>query len=63
MASQFFLPTLPSNLGPQIDPKDIDNLEIGAAAATTTDVGDRTYGVFDVSPRTGFERNNEAGWC
>src|SRR5260370_13523628 len=24
------------------------------------DFGDRTYGVFDVLPRTGFERNNEA---
>jgi hypothetical protein len=48
-----------SNLGPQIDPKDIDTLEMqrGSYAA---DFGDRTYGVLDVSPRTGFERNNEA---
>jgi outer membrane cobalamin receptor len=47
-----------SNLGPQIDPKDIDALEIqrGSYAA---DYGDRTYGVFNVAPRTGFERNNE----
>lgn len=47
-----------SNLGPQIDPKDIDTVEIqrGSYAA---DFGDRTYGVFNVSPRTGFERNNE----
>ncbi|HVS88432.1 MAG TPA: TonB-dependent receptor [Candidatus Acidoferrum sp.] len=48
-----------SNLGPQIDPKDIDTVEMqrGSYAA---DFGDRTYGVFDVAPRTGFERNNEA---
>src|ERR1700719_2908879 len=48
-----------SNLGPQIDPKDIDTLEAqrGSYAA---DYGDRTYGVFNVEPRTGFERNNEA---
>src|SRR5208282_1695306 len=26
----------------------------------SADYGDRTYGVFNVSPRTGFERNNEA---
>jgi hypothetical protein len=43
-----------SNVGPQIDPKDIDTLETerGSYAA---DVGDRTYGVFDVLPRNGFE--------
>jgi len=48
-----------SNLGPQIDPNDIDTLEMqrGSYAA---DFGDRTYGVFDVAPRTGFERNSEA---
>ncbi len=48
-----------SNLGPQIDPKDIDYLEV-QRGSNNADVGDRTYGVFDVSPRTGFERNNEA---
>jgi outer membrane cobalamin receptor len=48
-----------SNLGPQIDPKDIDTVEAqrGSYAA---DYGDRTYGIFNVAPRTGFERNNEA---
>jgi len=48
-----------SNLGPQIDPKDIDTVEMqrGSYAA---DYGDRTYGIFNVAPRTGFERNNEA---
>ena len=48
-----------SNLGPQIDPKDIDTVEAqrGSYAA---DYGDRTYGIFNVAPRTGFERNNVA---
>ena len=47
-----------SNVGPQIDPKDIDQVETqrGSYAA---DVGDRTYGVFDVLPRNGFERDHE----
>jgi hypothetical protein len=48
-----------SNLGPQIDPKDIGYLEV-QRGSYNADVGDRTYGVFDVSPRTGFERDNEA---
>ena len=47
------------NLGPQIDPKDISNLEV-QRGSYNADVGDRTYGVFDVSPRTGFDRDNEA---
>jgi hypothetical protein len=47
-----------SNVGPQIDPKDIDSLETqrGSYAA---DVGDRTYGVFNVLPRNGFDYNRE----
>lgn len=48
-----------SNIGPQIDPKDIDSVEI-QRGSYSADFGDRTYGVFNVSPRTGFERNNEA---
>jgi len=48
-----------SNLGPQIDPKDIGYLEV-QRGSYNADVGDRTYGVFDISPRTGFERDNEA---
>jgi TonB dependent receptor/Carboxypeptidase regulatory-like domain/TonB-dependent Receptor Plug Domain len=47
-----------SNLGPQIDPKDIDVLEM-QRGSYSADYGDRTYGVFNVAPRTGFERNNE----
>ena len=48
-----------SNLGAQIDPKDIDYLEV-QRGSYTADVGDRTYGVFNVVPRTGFERDREA---
>ena len=47
-----------SNLGAQIDPKDIDYVEV-QRGSYTSDVGDRTYGVFNVVPRTGFERNRE----
>jgi outer membrane cobalamin receptor len=48
-----------SNVGPQINPKDIDQIEIqrGSYAA---DFGDRTYGIFNVAPRTGFESNSDA---
>jgi len=48
-----------SNLGPQIDPKDIDYLEV-QRGSYEADQGDRTYGVFNVVPRTGFERDNQA---
>ncbi|HEY6251961.1 MAG TPA: TonB-dependent receptor [Candidatus Angelobacter sp.] len=48
-----------SNLGPQFDPKDIDYLEVHRGSYEA-DEGDRTYGVFNVVPRTGFERNNQA---
>lgn len=48
-----------SNLGPQIDPKDIDYLEV-ERGSYDAGYGDRTYGVFNIVPRTGFERDNEA---
>ncbi|HKV28865.1 MAG TPA: TonB-dependent receptor, partial [Candidatus Acidoferrales bacterium] len=48
-----------SNVGPQIDPKDIDYLEV-MRGSYDAGYGDRTYGVFNVVPRTGFERNNDA---
>jgi outer membrane receptor for ferrienterochelin and colicin len=47
-----------SNVGPQIDPKDIDYLEAQRGGYSSV-YGDRTYGVFNVVPRSGFERNNE----
>ena len=47
-----------SNLGPQIDPKDIDYLEV-QRGSYDADYGDRTYGIFNIVPRTGFERDKE----
>ncbi len=47
-----------NNLGPQIDPKDIDYLEV-QRGSYDADYGDRTYGIFNVVPRTGFERDRE----
>ena len=48
-----------TNLGPQIDPMDIDYLEI-QRGSYDAEYGDRTYGIFNIVPRTGFERDNEA---
>jgi hypothetical protein len=48
-----------SNLGPQFDPKDIDYLEV-SRGSYGAELGDRTYGAFNVVPRTGFERNRQA---
>ena len=48
-----------TNLGPVIDPKDIDYLEI-QRGSYDADYGDRTYGIFNIVPRNGFESDNEA---
>src|ERR1700751_5706363 len=48
-----------SNVGPQFDPKDIDVMEVHRGSYEAQ-YGDRTYGVFNVVPRSGFERNNDA---
>lgn len=48
-----------SNVGPQFDPKDMDYVEVQRGSYSAL-FGDRTYGVFNVVPRTGFERNNQA---
>jgi outer membrane receptor for ferrienterochelin and colicin len=48
-----------SNVGPQFDPKDIDYLEV-QRGGYSSEYGDRTYGIFNIVPRTGFERNREA---
>ena len=48
-----------SNVGPQFDPKDVDYLEV-ERGGYSAEYGDRTYGVFNVVPRSGFERNNQA---
>jgi carboxypeptidase family protein/TonB-dependent receptor-like protein len=47
-----------NNIGPQIDPKDIDYLE-AQRGSYDAEYGDRTYGVFNIVPRTGFERYRE----
>ena len=48
-----------SNVGPQFDPRDVDYLEV-QRGGYSAEYGDRTYAVFNVVPRSGFERNNEA---
>jgi len=47
------------NVGPQFDPKDLEYVEIDRGSYGA-EFGERTYGVFNVVPRTGFERSNEA---
>jgi outer membrane cobalamin receptor len=47
------------NVGPQIDPKDIDYLEV-QRGGYSAEYGERAFGVFNVVPRSGFERNSEA---
>src|SRR5215471_2476409 len=47
-----------SNVGPQFDPKDIDYLEV-QRGGYNAEYGDRTYGVFNVVTRSGFERDRQ----
>jgi outer membrane receptor protein involved in Fe transport len=47
-----------SNVGPQFDPKDIDYLE-EQRGSYSAEYGDRTYGVFNVVTRSGFERSRQ----
>jgi outer membrane cobalamin receptor len=47
-----------SNVGPQFDPKDVDYVEV-QRGSYDADYGDRTYGVFNIVPRTGFERDRD----
>ena len=47
-----------SNVGPQFDPKDIDYLEV-QRGSYSAEYGDRTYGVLNVAPRSGFDSNRE----
>lgn len=48
-----------SNVGPQIDPMDVDYIQADRGSYEA-DLGDRTYGVFDVVTRSGFEYNRNA---
>jgi outer membrane receptor for ferrienterochelin and colicin len=47
-----------SNVAPQVDPKDIEYLEVQRGSYSAA-YGDRTYAVLNVVPRSGFERNRE----
>ena len=47
-----------SNIGPQIDPRTSTTLEVDRGSYDA-DLGDRTYGMFNVMPRTGFETNRD----
>jgi hypothetical protein len=48
-----------ANVGPQISLGDTDQIEV-QRGSYTADIGDRTYGVFNIAPRNGFERNRDA---
>ena len=50
--------SIASNVGPQFDPKDIDYLEV-QRGGYSADYGDRTYGMFNVVTRSGFERDRQ----
>ncbi len=45
-----------SNVGPQFDPMDADYIEM-QTGGYSAEFGNRTYGVFNVVPRSGFEYN------
>jgi hypothetical protein len=47
-----------SNVGPQFDPKDVEFAEI-QRGSFTSDYGDRTYAVFNLAPRSGFESQRQ----
>jgi len=47
-----------TNVGPQFDPKDIDYVEV-QRGSLSADAGDRTFGVFNVITRSGFERTRQ----
>src|SRR5438270_6704919 len=47
-----------TNVGPQFDPKDVDYLEV-QRGSFSAESGDRTYGVFNVLTRSGFERSRQ----
>lgn len=50
--------SIATNVGPHIDPKNIDYMEV-LRGSYGAEYGERTYGVFNITPRTGFERNRQ----
>jgi hypothetical protein len=47
------------NLGPALNPQDVETLGI-ERGGYLADEGDRTYGIFNVIPKSGFGKDNEA---
>ncbi|MGH9430932.1 MAG: TonB-dependent receptor [Terriglobia bacterium] len=47
-----------SNVGPMIDPKDIESLQV-QTGGYSSEYGDRTYGFFNVITPSGFDKNNQ----
>jgi TonB dependent receptor/Carboxypeptidase regulatory-like domain/TonB-dependent Receptor Plug Domain len=47
------------NLGPQINPHDVETLGVERGGYLADD-GDRTYGIFNVIPKSGFNSNDQA---
>lgn len=47
-----------TSIGPRVDPKDIDYVEI-LRGSYNAEYGDRTYGEFNILPRSGFDMNSE----
>lgn len=51
--------SIATNVGPLFDPRDVDVLEV-ETGGNSAEFGERTYGVFNVVPRSGFEFSREA---
>jgi hypothetical protein len=47
------------NLGPELNPQDIQTMGV-ERGGYLADEGDRTYGIFNVIPKSGFSSNNQA---
>lgn len=47
-----------TSLAPRVDPKDVDYAEI-LRGSYNAEYGDRTYGEFNILPKSGFDMNNE----
>jgi hypothetical protein len=48
-----------TSLAPRVDPKDIDYVEV-LRGSYNAQYGDRTYGEFNILPKSGFDMNNDA---
>ncbi|HTZ75710.1 MAG TPA: TonB-dependent receptor [Candidatus Aquilonibacter sp.] len=48
-----------TNLAPQVDPMDVDYMEVQRGSYDAA-YGDRTYGMFNILPKSGFDMNSEA---